>query len=305
MKRFTRRGPRGFTLIELLVVIAIIAILIGLLVPAVQKVREAAARAQCSNNLKQIGIGIHDYESTYKHFPCPRNPSYTYLFTVYGGWMFAVLPYIEQDNVYKQGTPSWPNFDPTTFGNTYLVAQNHPVSVYQCPSDPRGNPAAQSGTYSGGTTQAGLTWYVGVAGSRVGLFDGHPTQAEAGIFQPDHPIGIKIADITDGTSGTLMVGERAPSKDWEWGWWGWSDYDTFLGTQNYIDLYGGCPLPGIFKPDLISNPCAQTHFWSLHTNGSNWLFGDCSVRFMAYSFGAATIPLGTRQGNEVVDQSGF
>src|SRR5437016_1867539 len=119
---------RGFTLIELLVVIAIIAILIGLLLPAVQKVREAAARSKCSNNLKQIALGLHSYEGTYGKLPQPRGTNYAG-FTAYKGWMCEILPYIEQDPLRKQmGDPY-----PANFFTTFQT----PVATFLCPSEPR------------------------------------------------------------------------------------------------------------------------------------------------------------------------
>jgi prepilin-type processing-associated H-X9-DG protein len=100
-----------------------------------------------------------------------------------------------------------------------------------------------------------------------------------------------------------MVGERPPSASLYWGWWAWSDYDNLLATQNFIDLIGGCPMPGIFRPP--NNPpyteCDVTHFWSFHLGGSNWLFGDAHVRFMPYASQPLTVPMATRSGNEAYE----
>ena len=130
-----RRNRRGFTLIELLVVIAIIAILIGLLLPAVQKVREAAARMSCENNLKQIGLAVHNYHDTYKALPpsplwtYTSNPSYTLDHRSWS-WMFFILPYIEQDNLYKQVDPTVHNLVDK------LDVIKTPIKTYMCQSDP-------------------------------------------------------------------------------------------------------------------------------------------------------------------------
>src|SRR5947209_4797065 len=150
----SRRLRAGFTLIELLVVIAIIAILIGLLLPAVQKVREAAARAKCQNNLKQIGLGMHNYHGTFERLPPPRGSlgldfgQTTAGFTQYRGWMCEVLPYIEQDNLYRammtynKPSPGWSS----TFFQWYVT----PIPIYQCPSDLRnqGPPRPGNGAYT-------------------------------------------------------------------------------------------------------------------------------------------------------------
>jgi prepilin-type N-terminal cleavage/methylation domain-containing protein len=288
---------RGFTLIELLVVIAIIAILIGLLVPAVQKVREAAARLQCSNNMRQIGIGLHNYHGTFNRFMPPRGntqaPNQNTVFTVYGGWMCNLLPYIEQDNLSKSLT-YYPTFNSTNFFNNYTKT----VKTFACPSDGRTLDPNTPG-------YGGLTSYVGVTGNdndQGAQFFG-PTN---GIFDVS-ALGLRFADITDGTTNTLMVGERPPAGDKYWGWWAVSDYDCLLGVRNQI-LFYSCPggVPGTFhapttKPlDMNNESC---HYWSMHTVGANWLLGDASVKFIPYTAQPATVDLASRSGGEVVSSS--
>jgi prepilin-type N-terminal cleavage/methylation domain-containing protein len=309
--RFCSR-KRGFTLIELLVVIAIIAILIGLLVPAVQKVREAAARIQCANNMRQIGIGLHNYHSSYNHFMPPRgdlqSPNQNGVYTVYGGWMCNLLPYVEQDNLSKALT-HYPTFSPGTFGtnNGFFGNFGKPVKTYQCASDPRIQNPPPNVTYGG------MTWYLGVTGNNGAPGSPPPTDPWGGqifgptngIFDVSNQYGIRFADITDGTSVTLMVGERPPAADLYWGWWSVSDYDCLLGVY---DLEGqligeGQNYPGIFRAPTtrpVNQGKESNHYWSYHTGGSNWLMGDASVKFISYQSQPATIPLASRNGGEVV-----
>ncbi len=288
----TRRRS-GFTLIELLVVIAIIAILIGLLLPAVHKVREAAARMKCSNNLKQMVLGMHSYESAYGNFPNPRGTNFNG-FTAYRGWMCELLPYIEQDNLKNQ-------MYTTPWNTGFFVAHVRPVSTYVCPSDVRND--GQPGTGGNGA----LTSYLGVTGSdnTVALQQNGPSN---GFFRltntPAAPLakGISMANITDGTSNSIAIGERPPSRDKGWGWWGVSDYDSLLSMTQRYGFYSGCVYPGVFRaPNLQTNPCGgdTEHFWSFHTGGANFAMADGSIRFLPYSAQPVTLPMASIAGGEV------
>jgi prepilin-type N-terminal cleavage/methylation domain-containing protein len=291
------RQRTGFTLIELLVVIAIIAVLIGLLLPAIQKVRETANRAQCQNNLKQLGIALINFQGTYGKFPQPRGV-YSYEtgnLTEWKGWPYKLLAFIEQDNLQSACEANFP-------GNVYTN-----VKLFQCPSDPRAGQDGRDATYSFGQTTAGMIWYVGVTGS-LGVWPDGFTPTNAGVFQANST-GVQLVDISDGTSNTLMLGERPPSADRNWGWWSFSDFDNILATQDYIgpsDMYPGCPAPGMYRPGKLTNNCDSTHFWSLHDgNGASWVLADGSVRFIPYSAAAMTIPLATRAGKDAVDTGSF
>jgi len=198
---FVRRS--GFTLIELLVVIAIIAILIGLLVPAVQKVREAAARAQCQNNLKQIGLAVHDFNSTFRKLPPIgnwnanfRTNSYPALSSgggltspdgVQGSWLVHLLPYLEQDNLFKQFVNAAPPNTTTDGFNTYDALTATFVPGFVCPAD---------GSYPAYNMPEGGTNYssTSYAGNVM-------------VFNPVVQKSLNNAMI-DGTSNTIMVAER-------------------------------------------------------------------------------------------------
>ena len=229
MARFARRG---FTLIEILVVIAIIAILIGLLLPAVQKVREAAARAKCINNLKQLGLALHTYHDANRYLPHAYNEYWNFREPSdiplppdplpHKSWATLILPQIEQQNLVDIGM---------------LTAQQRAVSIYTCPSDSRGNFISDGGHYKHIGNKFGLTSYLAVEGS--GYLRG-PSNTNLNLEFGGPKDGIlyrssatTMVSITDGTSNTVMVGERPPSpeKDQDWGWWAWSAYDSALPSS--------------------------------------------------------------------------
>jgi len=312
-----RRSRGAFTLIELLVVIAIIAVLIGLLLPAVQKVRSASERLKCTNNLKQVGLALHNYIGSNKSFPPgiaekynPRDPRQ------YGSWMIRTLPFIEQDALFRASEAAFVSQGtaPDAFGTQHYDLMKKVIEMYKCPSDDRQYVA----TYAGGLTVA-FTGYLGVNGRNLRTYDG--------ILYWNSKV--TIDDVVDGTSNTLLVGERPPSYDLVFGWWyagaGQWDYsfpptptynstvrnsgstDVTLGgaeiniRSNQDPTYDACPTgPYAYAPGKIFEPCDNFHFWSLHSGGSQFLWGDGSVRFVSYDNASILPALSTRNGGEAV-----
>ena len=264
MKR-SRRRP-GFTLIELLVVIAIIGILIALLLPAVQKVREAANRTKCANNLKQIGIALHMYHDVNGSLPSASNfhtpysnpPDFHYSWS----WMAMILPYIEQNNLYKAAEDFAQHVNYVPFGTSGPAnpAQYTPIPTYQCPADTRVLVASYVDENPQTNTQVDVafTSYLGCNGTDLNSRDG--------VLYVNYS-GITFRQITDGLSNTLMVGERPPSTDLIFGWWfdgqgqGYStgSSDIVLGVLEInSNTYPQCPHgPYQFSPGSLTNNCDQ------------------------------------------------
>ncbi len=320
-----RSSRRAFTLIELLVVIAIIAVLIGLLLPAVQMVRAAAARVQCMNNLKQIGIALHAYHDNNDHFPSGMQiPTNWYTAhereTPPGGydasgspvegaiysWVYRIAPYIELDSVYRDfDTTQSPFFQylpglPQTGENTVNSVAALPL---KCPADPRANLVCLDAASDNSNKHIALTSYLGV----VGRNQFKESEGQDGILYIN--ASVKMIEITDGTSHTLLVGERPPSYNllYGWMWAGVGDLpkfgsaDVVLGVREKVSTF---PSPGVaqtgtsvqagtdfFRPGTLDDPqnIHRNHFWSLHPNGANWLFADGSVRFFTYTGGTAQV----------------
>jgi prepilin-type N-terminal cleavage/methylation domain-containing protein/prepilin-type processing-associated H-X9-DG protein len=296
MHERTKRKPAGFTLIELLVVIAIIAVLIALLLPAVQKVREASARASCQNNLKQIGLALMNYESNYGRFP----PGDTHAPAPQHAWAAAVLPDLEQDNVYKiyNYTVDWNN--PVN----YAAIQTQ-MKVFNCPSTPSGerndttisaNPAC--GDYS---SVNAIKDFVA-----VNCFGLRITNADdpriVGVMVRNNPA--RIQEITDGTSNTIMVAEDAgrpgfyafgpvqvdnPLFEKEGGWADPGAPFSIDGSNLDGSVPGGCAL----------NCSNNSEVFSFHPGGANVVFADGSVHFLNANMDLCKLAaLVTRAGNE-------
>jgi prepilin-type N-terminal cleavage/methylation domain-containing protein/prepilin-type processing-associated H-X9-DG protein len=346
----SRSSPRqAFTLIELLVVIAIIAVLIGLLLPAVQKVREAANRMSCTNNLKQIGIALHNYHDSFNSFPPGGVTPWTCCGSLSGtNWAIEILPFMEQGAVYKlnirsvfqgtRGTSSWsivPNTANEAVPENQLIQRTF-VKSYFCPSDINPGMLARpaSGPNSGNTDllyafssyravsgRSGFTGRVFWDTCEPGLINALPPQY-GGILPRDwrgvlHSIESthrqcpqggpeRFADIIDGTSNTLMVGEYTtidtPRRRTFWAYTYTSYNQSSISDQSRIlgNSYAACAALQTVYPG-VDNPCTRA-FGSNHANGTNFCLADGSVRFIQYSVDINMLgAMATIAGGEVIN----
>jgi prepilin-type N-terminal cleavage/methylation domain-containing protein len=299
---------KGFTLVELLVVIAIIGILVGLLLPAVQAAREAARRTSCFNNMKQIGLALHMYHDTHGQLPAgwiaqiPGTPQPHWFGEPGWGWCARILPFMEQVNVQENLV----HFELPITAPANARARVTNIPLFRCPTDigartfvlPGGAPYIGSG---GGYQPVELATgnYIGVFGTldfhdvcEPGEPDYNGCRGD-GTFFLDR--GIRLADILDGTSNTIVVGERS-SK--------WAP-STWIGM-----VTGGAHAParicgiGLFPPNSEEEEEHYTHnFSSFHPAGTNFLLGDGSVRLISEKIDTRVyLALCTRAGGEVTEE---
>lgn len=276
----------AFTLVELLVVMAIIALLVGLSLPAVQKVRQTAARLQCANNLKQLGLAVHHYDEAHRRFPHNQ----------YGGdfgtgrdsrawsWLARLLPFIEQEGLYRVGS-----IPEKTLVESGIADRQ--VRAFLCPADSAEGPRLDAGNLAG--FPIGQTNYKGVSGANWGddlegrgayfptdwrnpgtngSLDGH-SNGDGIFFRTDYRRNLRLIHILDGTSNTFMIGEDMPNVTW---WAAWPYANTANST---------CAIPpnvrppggGSYRPSNWEN---NESFRSRHSGGVQFAFADGSVHFI-------------------------
>ncbi|MFN9718078.1 MAG: DUF1559 domain-containing protein [Planctomycetota bacterium] len=332
ISRFTRKS-QGFTLIELLVVIAIIAILVALLLPAVQQAREAARRTQCKNNLKQIGLALHNYESTFGMFP-PSRISISTPMVFQQSWNVMVLPFLEQAPMYNQ----------YNFNIPWFAAANDPITTTQlpafvCPSTPGTRTTPPQTLYDGitgasrtGTPIWGYNDYGSINAVRnafivaSGLPSINTRDAMGGLGRG--PGGTRMRDITDGTSNTMLIAEDAGrpmqyirnvrglnprvgniafGTPFTADGWGWADINNGFsvdggntaGVQNTTTSSGATTIVG----NCVINCTNDSEMYSFHTGGVQTVLADGSVRFISENISGATlVGLITLAGGEVVGE---
>jgi prepilin-type processing-associated H-X9-DG protein/prepilin-type N-terminal cleavage/methylation domain-containing protein len=325
VNRGKARSPTAFTLIELLVVIAIIAVLIGLLLPAIQKVREAANRTKCTSNLRQVALALHGYHDANQKFPPGQfnllgtNASTTLSWAYFnrGCWWQKLLPYVEQQALYDAIEAYWPPSGPAhgpyiTFATNGVsnppTGRDTIVPLFLCPSDPA-NPKIVTGGTSDPNNQQGFHGnYVLCGGSTFFGNTGGGTDLN-GLFYPLSKT--RLAEVTDGTSNTLMAGEIIISRDTTGHDLRGRYYNTWQGNvlfstlyppntpvgdrSNYCIAIPKAPCQGLTASNVVQSAR------SYHPGGANFAFADGSTRFISDNVNVATYQaLGTRAGGEAV-----
>lgn len=321
------KTPRGFTLIELLVVIAIIAILIALLLPAVQQAREAARRSTCKNNLKQIGLALHNYHDSYQTFPIGSQVSY-----YRANWRSSILPFIDQAPAYNQlipaaysqhGFAAGSGNSASGYNTENAVLNNLYIPIYKCPSSTADafytgtSPVSNNGTTSPNSAlgkETGMTMdYVGISGSYLNAapYSSGCGAAYSGYWCNNGMMLIgkvsRMRDCKDGTSNTMVIAEDSGlvnNRDYRsnyYGGWaghiGLTSWGTGVNTIRYSPNPSTAPTGGdqTYTPN---NPLTSEHVGGVHA-----LLGDGAVRFLSNNIDIETLRrLGMRNDNFVLGE---
>jgi prepilin-type N-terminal cleavage/methylation domain-containing protein/prepilin-type processing-associated H-X9-DG protein len=323
MDKLKRQRRLGFTLIELLVVIAIIAVLIGLLLPAVQKVREAANRLTCQNNLKQIGLGIHNFYDAQGYVPTSNRPPSNSATSPRQGWFLFLLPYVEQGNLYNQYNLAygWQTA-------TNLPVTSTPLKVVQCPSSPNHSQLDADPSVTPWTPVVATGDYAGLNGVDPRLVTAGLVEKAGLGFLPKN-MKVTFADIADGLSNTIVATESAgrpqvwrlgqpvsspPTTYTNGGGWARPASDITLNglTADGVSSPGPCPMNcangevTTTYPDPYFGTNGNGDIYAFHTGGANFLLGDGSVHFIAQTINIRVLAaLVTRDAGEAVDASAF
>jgi prepilin-type processing-associated H-X9-DG protein len=295
--RLARRT--ALTLFECLVALAIVATLIGLTVVAVQRSRATAARVQCAQRQRELALAVHNYESL--HHKLPEGVWYPFLHTPSDitrqagqSWQTAILPFVDQTMLWDMAWEAQCDDPITSCTPLHLFVAEQIIPSFLCPTE-----RYQFGWNPANGQRWGVTSYLGVAGTN--------TQALDGVFGRN--LAVHMVDITDGTSNTIMIGERPAGPDglyaaWYAGWGNLASSVNFMldaGYGHWSPTEASCRQASTtFRPGELDNLCDVNHFWSLHTGGANFAFADGSVRFIPYTSADILPALATRAGGEVV-----
>ncbi|QDV49840.1 DUF1559 domain-containing protein [Gimesia fumaroli] len=317
----SRKQRQAFTLIELLVVIAIIAILIALLLPAVQQAREAARRSSCKNNMKQLGIALHNYHEIHSVFP-PGYLRRDYSISTFAGpgwgWGTMILPQLEQAGRYNQLRID----EQDLTGDPAIIAITQPkIDTFRCPSMPGGtineklksDPADEGHSISSYKAIFGdLNTQYNYSGDNCSLYAGSCISGGNGAFSPNS--SVKFRDMTDGTANTLLIGEvpyglngtvnsSGTKIDYRGSVWAGVDPEGSRSNVAVIQTFRGLTGSGTPSTSYRINGTNSNAFGSHHTGGAHFLMGDGSVHFLSENLNNATINrLAARDDGEVVGE---
>ena len=309
---------KGFTLIELLVVIAIIAILIALLLPAVQQAREAARRTQCKNNIKQLGLALHNYHDVHLTFPPGWINSPGSLGSDNWAWGTFILPYIDQAPLYNVMDP----------GNNTLLSQNSVdktgaiLAAFDCPSDTSVDRKAPNAWQYGGSNYSAVlgrydttladnatVWPAGT--SNGGFWIANATAAEMGAWRPEGCFWanskVRMRDITDGTSNTLLVGEKSDfdgTGKWPGQWVG-NRYSQcgHCSQHSVFSLVGTVDFQINEHTGIAGGWAENISYSSRHEGGAQFLLADGAVRFLSENIDSGTyLNLGSKADGNVIGE---